>query len=160
VNGAEYRHYSASEYFNEQLSYLKPDLIVISMGTNEAYNTKFDPSTFYAQVDSLVSSLKKANPDADFLFTTPGDSYRKRKVKNPDVRIARNVIQDYCYKHSMAYWDLYYIMGGYGSILQWFKQGMTAKDKLHFSRKGYELQGELLYTAINHGYQLYQQSKR
>ena len=48
-------------------------------------------------------------------------------------------------------------MGGYGSILDWFKKGLTAKDKLHFSRKGYELQGELLYRALQNGYLNYKQ---
>ena len=134
------------------MAYLKPDLIIISMGTNEAYSTKFDNFKFYKQIDSLVSTLKKMNPTADFLLTTPADSYRKRKLKNPDMRIARATIQDYCYHHSLAYWDLYYIMGGYGSMLVWFKKGLTAKDKLHFSSKGYALQGELLYRALKNGY--------
>ena len=157
VNGAEFRHFNSSEYFNEQMAYLKPDLVIISMGTNEAYSTKFDNFKFYKQIDSLITSIKKLNPTADFLLTTPSDSYRKRKVKNPDMRIARATIQDYCHHHSLAYWDLYYIMGGYGSILDWFKKGLTAKDKLHFSRKGYELQGELLYRALQNGYLNYKQ---
>ena len=36
--------------------------------------------------------------------------------------------------------------------LVWFKKGLTAKDKLHFSSKGYALQGELLYRALKNGY--------
>jgi hypothetical protein len=39
-------------------------------------------------------------------------------------------------------------MGGYGSIQKWYSKGLTAKDKLHLNRRGYELQGYLLLSAL------------
>jgi hypothetical protein len=43
-------------------------------------------------------------------------------------------------------------MGGSGVINKWALKGLTSKDKLHLSRKGYEIQGSLLYAAIMNAY--------
>ena len=158
VNGGEYRYYNASCYFVEQMSYLRPDLIIISMGTNEGFYKGFDSTVFYSHIDSFVVSIKNKNPGAAFLLTTPGDSYRKArkgKVPNPDMKSARNTIIEYCKRNNLAYWDLYEIMGGYRSMGKWYASKLTSKDKLHFSRKGYEIQGELFYSALMNAYKEY-----
>ncbi len=154
VNGAEYQHYNQSQYFIRQLTVLKPDLVIISMGTNEGYNPGFNSKLFYAHVDSLISSIKRSNPDACFLLTTPGDSFRKTRkgrVKNPDMMEVRNTLIRYCRNNNIAWWDLYAIMGGYGSMQKWFKAGLS-RDRLHFSGKGYPIQADLLYKAFMKGF--------
>jgi hypothetical protein len=50
-------------------------------------------------------------------------------------------------------------MGGTGVINKWALKGLTSKDKLHLSRKGYELQGLLLHAAILNAFQDYKISK-
>ncbi len=156
VNGAEYRHYLASEHFMEQLTYLNPDLIIISLGTNESISAGFNRHTFSQYVDEFVQLLKQQNPDADILLTIPPDSYRKRRYKNTRVKIVRDVLIDYCEKNHLAYWDLYHVMGGANSMMKWYASGLAAKDKLHFSKRGYEMQGNLFYQALMNGYTMYQ----
>jgi hypothetical protein len=46
-------------------------------------------------------------------------------------------------------------MGGYGSMSKWYVAGLSHKDRLHFNKKGYQLQGELLSMAIMAGYDKY-----
>jgi hypothetical protein len=48
-------------------------------------------------------------------------------------------------------------MGGENSIYPWLKKGLAAKDQLHFTKKGYYLQAELLSEAINNAYELVNQ---
>ena len=48
----------------------------------------------------------------------------------------------------MVYWNWFQIMGGTGVVNKWAIKGLTSKDKLHLSRKGYEIQGALLHAAI------------
>ena len=151
VNGAECRHITASKYFFDQLTLLVPDLVIVSLGTNEAYARGFDAGRFQMQLDSLAKQVKRAQPEAVLLFTTPADSYRK-KYKNPDMRIARNTIIQYCEVNHFPYWDLYAIMGGFGSMAKWKAKNLSAPDKVHFSRAGYELQGKLMYSAFINGY--------
>lgn len=153
INGAEYRHYAKNIAFTKQLPQLSPTLIIISLGTNEAYAADYNTDVFLTQVDSLIKSIQSNCPNSEFIITTPGDSFKKRKYKNPNNNKARNALMQYCKQNNLAYWDLYSIMGGYGSINKWFIKGLTSKDKLHLNKKGYELQGLLLYNAIEAAYQ-------
>jgi len=156
INGAEYRHYNKNFKLQSQMALLNPDLIIISLGTNEAYAPKYNSTDFYKQVDSLIANLKVMNPDATFIITTPGDSNKGRKYKNPNNLKAANTLIDYCKQHGLAYWNWFNIMGGTGVINKWALKGLTSKDKLHLSRKGYEIQGALLHAAILKAYQEYQ----
>ncbi|MGB3946958.1 MAG: GDSL-type esterase/lipase family protein [Bacteroidia bacterium] len=158
VNGAEYRHYTQSKYFIQQLSHLNADLVILSMGTNEGFAAGFDKVVFYKQIDSLVTSIQKACPNATLLLTTPADSFKRSKkgrVKNPNMLEARVTIINYCIQHQIAYWDLYEIMGGYGSMAKWFTAQLSAKDKVHFNGKGYQIQGNLFYHALMKSFEDY-----
>ncbi len=161
ANGAEYKHYTLSKYFEQQLTYLNSDLIIVSMGTNEAFSAGFDKNLFYRNVDTLVSNIQLGNPNATILLTTPADSYRKSrkgKIKNPDMKVAKETIVTYAIQHHMPYWDLYEIMGGFGSMGKWHAMKLTAKDRVHFSGKGYQIQGDLFYNALMNGYEKYKKS--
>ncbi|GAB4139656.1 MAG: GDSL-type esterase/lipase family protein [Bacteroidia bacterium] len=156
VNGAMYMHYNKSQYFIDQLAYLKPDLVIISLGTNEGYYPGFKSEGMYANMDTLITNIAKVAPQTKFLLSTPGDSFRRTKngrVKNPDIRESRNTVIRYAGEHQLAYWDLWGVMGGYGSMAKWYVSGLASKDRVHFSRKGYELQGELMYNALMKGYE-------
>ncbi len=158
VNGAEYRHYLRSKYFMQQLPYLNADLVIVSLGTNEAFVAGFDPVAFYKHIDTLITNIKLACPNASVLLTTPADSYRKSrkgKIKNPDMEKARVTIINYCLQHNLPYWDLYEIMGGFGSMGKWFTSHLSAKDRVHFNARGYQIQGDLFYKAIMNGFEKY-----
>jgi len=167
VNGAMYEHYIRSEYFVQQMSLLQPDMIIISLGTNESYYKNFDSTAFYYSIDTLVTSIRKNNPAAAFLLTTPGDCLKKvRKgkkrfyAKNPSVLSARNTIITYCRKNDLAYWDWLEVMGGYGVMNEWYKNKMSDKLRLHLSTLGYLIQGELLYKAMMESFNKYEGSKK
>lgn len=148
VNGAEFRHYNEALYFAEQSQVLTPDLIIISLGTNEAANVKFEEQVFYNQIDKLVNDLQNYNPNAIILLTTPADNYKRKKYPNTIIKRVSKTIVTYCIDHQMPYWDLYQISGGYKSARHWKKYQLLAKDNLHYSKKGYQVQGTLLYQAI------------
>ncbi len=148
VNGAEYRHYNDAKFFAEQTQSLNPDLIILSLGTNEAANTKFEEAVFYNQIQNLVNDLQNFNPNARILLTTPADSYRRRKQFNPIMRRVSETIVSYCKDNNIACWDLYHISGGYKSARFWKKYQLFAKDNLHYNVRGYQLQADLLYQAI------------
>ena len=91
VNGAEFHHYSEALHFSEQTKALNPDLIIISLGTNEAFALNFNLDKFYADMQLLYSQLKRENPNACFLFTIPACSYRRKKA-NPRLPLAGKTI--------------------------------------------------------------------
>ena len=55
-------------------------------------------------------------------------------------------------KNGYAVWDLYEDMGGAGAMKQWKQQGLASGDYVHFTRKGYELQGLWLFEALMYRY--------
>ena len=152
VNGAAVRHFARAPLFLAQLPLLEPDLFIVSLGTNDAYPAGFDPDLFTRQLDSLVSGLRRGCPRAEVLLTAPADSYRARRYPNPDLARLRAALRAYAQQHDLAYWDLAAVQGGYGSMRRWRAAGLAQADLVHFTRAGYDLQGLLLYLAIQDGF--------
>ncbi|MEM7509383.1 MAG: GDSL-type esterase/lipase family protein [Bacteroidota bacterium] len=155
VNGATFGDYGRSNIFWDQLAELKPDLVIFSMGTNETLEDRFTKTGFQNDLESAVKKLRESNPKCPILLTTPADALKKRKINNPNILQARNVVLASASKLGFSTWDLYYIMGGAGSIKTWYQEGLAQGDRLHFTRKGYHLQGNLLFDAIIAAYEGY-----
>ena len=154
-NGAKVKHYLEAVYFAEQSKELSPDLIIISLGTNEAIEYPYVDPKFKDQLNTFVSVLKRENPNAQFLFTTPPDFYKKKTRRNPGVEVIRDKIIEYAIENNLAYWDLYTSGGGKHSADLWKKNGLLQNDGIHFTKAGYELQGSLLYEALVKGFNEY-----
>lgn len=148
VNGAKAESYLRCNLLPQHLKALQPDLVIVSLGTNDVYADKFDRVKFAMDMNRLISLIKESCPETALLLTTPGDNYRFGKYPNKNTSIARDAIEKLAEIHGCAVWDFYNIMGGYNSIKLWNKEELTAEDKLHFSKKGYELQGDLFFNAL------------
>lgn len=157
VNGAEYQHFLYSEYFTSQLSSLYPDLLIISLGTNEAFNTlRFEPLDFSAKVDSFLTRIQFENPELTIILTSPPAISQKVKsgkkkfhfVQNKNIVMINEILKHQAKKHQCGFWDFYQVMGGYNSMSDWAAAGLTDARRIHFSRKGYTIQGKLLFEAI------------
>jgi lysophospholipase L1-like esterase len=150
VNGATYSDYY-KEFFIQQAVLLNPDLIIISLGTNESFSKKFDVKEFISNVDRLTSTFKKELPATNIILTVPPDSLRDRR-KNWNIPAIRSAMISYCKNNDLAYWDLFSVMGGTGSILKWQTNKLASKDHIHFLTRGYELQGKLFFDALIKSY--------
>ncbi len=153
VNGADSRSFLRCRFFESQLKSLEPDWIIVSLGTNDAYARNFSKDVFYANMDTLIQKIRIAAPGVPILLTTPGDHYRRRRYVNYQVPVAGKVLYSLARKHNLAVWDLFEVMGGINSIRNWKYFGLTANDYLHFSKSGYELQGNLLFNAFLKSYE-------
>lgn len=154
VNGAHYQNYSEALHFSEQTKALNPDLIIISLGTNEAYGFNFNQEKFYADMQLLFNQLKQKNPNAGFLFITPACSYRRKKP-NPRLPLAAKTIIRFATDNNLSYWDLQRATGGDNSAYNWKKNHLLRPDGVHYSRTGYELQGNLFCNAFLNAYNAY-----
>lgn len=87
-NGATYQTYNNIGTLGRGIAPLQPDVIILSLGTNEAFG-HFDVGLFIAQVDKLVNNLKASNPGVPILIVTPMECQRSvynttsRKVRKP-----------------------------------------------------------------------------
>jgi lysophospholipase L1-like esterase len=155
VNGAEVESWLKSELLPQHIQALKPDLIIIALGTNDSYTSRFDSVKFEQNLRMLVSEIYKCSPDATLLWVSPGDNYRYRRYLNYSTEKANRVILRTGKELNFIVWNFYDIMGELNAIMNWHYAGLTARDKLHFNKQGYILQGNLLFNAILKAYNLH-----
>ena len=148
VNGAQIESYLKCENFIPHLKALDPQWVIVSLGTNDVYTDNFNTQKFETGFVEMVKRIRKAAPDCAILFTTPGDHLVKREYKNENIGKASGIIKQKVQELNISYWDFNSIMGGEGSINAWFALGMAHTDFLHYTRKGYEYQGQLLFNAF------------
>lgn len=155
VNGAKVSSYLKCTYFKDHLNALLPDLLIISLGTNDSYAKKFDTLNYYNNLDSMIRMIYAVAPNTGIILTVPGDCYLFKKKINKNIPAARSVIFSLAKKYNCAVWDFYNIMGGEQSIDTWIKHNLALKDKLHLTKKGYYFQGDLFFNAFLKTYDAY-----
>jgi len=155
INGAEAESYLNSPRFTPELAIINPDLVIVSLGTNDCYKAGWISADFQNNMSALVDSINKAVPNAAIILTTPPDHYRHKKSINADVNIVKQILFNIADQKNIAIWDLFSVMGGLYSIDYWHNEGLTAKDKIHFNRKGYILQGDIFFNAFLKNYSDY-----
>ncbi len=160
INGAETRHYLRCEDFEIQLKSIQPDLVVISLGTNDAYPVKFDDVAFKGNLSKLIAQIRTINPSTSILLTSPNDTYRYKKYANYNTQKAEERLQELMREKNIGFWNFYQIMGGFKSITDWHKAGLGQYDKIHLSQTGYNLQGDLFFEAINEQYKKWIEKNR
>lgn len=161
-NGATYSRYNELGTMGRDLSALSPQLVIISLGANEAFG-KISDEEFYNQIHHLVTDIRTHNPQAQVLLVTPqecqkasyvrsGKRKKRSRVKsyavNDKVRRLRDVMLRYGTDHCVATYDWYDVAGGAGSSTSWLSNGLMKRDRIHNTWEGYELQGSLLYDAL------------
>ena len=154
INGARYKDYSKSSDFCLQTSSINPDIILISLGTNESFQKNYNSEIFYKEIDTLVKKLKYANPYTPLLLTTPANSFYYQQINYNIPLISKTIVQ-YAKDNNLAYWDLYTITGGENSAVLWKKTNLLSRDGIHYSKDGYIHQGNLLTKAILNAYNKY-----
>ena len=177
-NGAAYSTYNRIGNVGKGIAPLNPDLVIISLGTNEAFGRR-NISDFTKAIDRLVTSVKEENPKAQILLVTPMECQKstystvnktikgksrkgkkrrrsrvvKKKIKsytvNENILPLRNAILTYGKDHSIAVYDWYQVAGGSGASALWLGDKLYGSDRIHHTYKGYHLQGQLFYEALS-----------
>ena len=148
VNGATVRSYLKCGLLPAHLKKLQPDWVIISLGTNEGYNLQFNGQEFYRSLTKLVKTIKQNTNNTYILLTTPGHSLREGKFYNPNNALVRDQIIRTAIKNDCGYWDFFSVMGDTDAINRWNKEQLTASDKLHLNKDGYQLKANLFFDAF------------
>ena len=155
VNGAALNDYLRCPWLTRDLSMLQPDMVIFGIGINDAAQPDFDSAVFHAEYRRLVDSVRSVNPRCALLFITNNDSYkssgrgrRKKYVVNPQGEVVRQVFYRLAEETDGVVWDQFEVMGGLKSMMQWQKAGLAQRDKVHFTREGYQLIGDLFSDAL------------
>ncbi len=152
VNGASTTSWLRCERLSEELDLLDPDLVIFSIGINDAHDSEFSESRYKSNYKELIRRVRSVAPNAAILLTTNTDSYVNRKVPNKNADSVRRVMQQLSAEEGAAIWDTFGVMGGEGSIRTWEEAGLAKKDRVHFNRAGYTVLGDLLFSALIESY--------
>ena len=162
VNGASVPSYLKCRYLENDLSFVKPDLCIFSIGINDASGSNFDTAQFIQNYKELIMRIKSVSPDCAILFTTNNDSYIRVKRayhNNPNGLLAQQAFHSLAKYYNTGVWDLFSYMGGLSSMKKWEHDGLAQRDKVHFTSQGYRLLGDLLFNALIGEYLEYWEEK-
>lgn len=170
INGAMYQHYNDNNAtLVAEMEVMKPQLVIISLGTNEAYSS-LNAQAFRTQIDSTVQLIRRRQPQATILLTTPPECKRmsrrtlRKKVgkkyrtyykvsyyPNPYIGVVTQQIMSYCRENGLACWNF----NSVNKAMAGSFAGGWSQDHIHFNVRGYQLQGKLLYEALHTSYEKY-----
>ncbi|MEZ5014017.1 MAG: GDSL-type esterase/lipase family protein [Chitinophagales bacterium] len=152
VNGASTYSFLQCTEFNKELATLPPDLVIFSIGVNDSQDDNFQAAGFNARYDSLCANIRAVNPHCAILFCTITDNYIRRKYKNKRSLDVNAEIYKVAEKYGAGVWDLYTVMGGYGSIDKWYRSGLASSDRIHFKSEGYYMVAGMMFSAWHKSY--------
>lgn len=158
VNGAMFVNYTDETYIR-RLAALRPSLLIVSLGTNETFGRRFNADEFARQAADFLRLVRRYMPDVCLLLTTPAECYKrvyvnKKRVyqRNENTARAARALVGVARKEGIACWDLFTATGGANSCRKWQKAGLMGRDRIHFSKEGYQEQGTLLFRALMQAY--------
>ncbi len=148
VSGGQYKYFAKNTpLLFEQMAAFKPDLMIISLGSNDSYDKTLTAEGYKNMLREFIVKLRTASPKTEFILTTPPDT-RYKDSKPVSGNIVQQAIVEVGIQANCTVWDFYSIMGGYGSVKNWKKKKLGSKDGLHLTSDGYYLQGQLFNLAL------------
>jgi lysophospholipase L1-like esterase len=111
-------------------------------------------------MEKVVAHLQECFPGASILVVSTADKSTKyeMEMKTDSAVIPLNTSQKrYAIKSQASFVNLYTLMGGDGSMVQWVEQepSRANKDYTHFNHRGAKEAANLVYTQLNQGYEAY-----
>jgi lysophospholipase L1-like esterase len=144
VAGAQFTHLkSRANLVLNQVEILKPDLLICSFGTNEAYNANWNSESYRQALQTFMQEVKVKSPETVFLITSPPDTRSQKRLPKYQQEVVQTLAE-----MPAPYYDLNQVMGGFGSSEEWVKNGCFLKDQLHLTKEGYQLQAKLFVLAL------------
>lgn len=150
VNGAKFSDYNKYTLFFDQISTLEPDLVILSLGTNESFE-KLESADYINQLKMFVTNLRNQNPQINIIISTPAPSLFNRKNYNNFIKDYTDDILKIASSLNVAVWNLYSISGGHDGITANASKNLIGPDRVHYTKTGYAWHGKLLADAILNG---------
>jgi lysophospholipase L1-like esterase len=150
------------------LKQLRPSLIIVAYGTNEAFQLGFDAATYKQIFAQVLRSLKRMAPEASILVVGPPGGQRSisNQKRSPStgstgpwetpesVTEIRYIQHDTAVAFGDAYWDWASVLGGTRGFNRWVYSDppLVRTDHIHFTVLGYEISAKALFNFLMDGY--------
>ena len=137
-------------------------LLILQFGGNSMPYLRNEKriSDYMDQLRRQLDYLHSVAPDSKILFIGPSDMCRDSDGRILSYKRLPEVVdslRNLALSHGDAYWDIFHIMGGSGSMKQWVAHNppLAGQDYVHFTPAGADIMGRKLADAILLYYDLY-----
>lgn len=117
---------------------LKPDLVTIGLGMNDAFNTTVPVATYQANLEAMIDALKLRNPNVVIILCTP----------NQTTDAARSTIQQYRDAMATAATNKGVSVCRFENAWTSGQTGTYTSDGVHPNSAGHQLLFNLLYPIV------------
>ena len=141
--------------FDKKLGY---NLIILHYGTNVLNYGSLDYSFYERGMSSVIKKLRRCFPNADILVISTADKASKEETEmmtDPAVKALVRAQKHFSRDSQVAFINLYQLMGGENSMVEWVEKELANKDYTHFNAKGSKEVGKMLYKQLMEGYEMY-----
>lgn len=150
----------------ESLDMMDTRLIIMQFGGNymPVINNTRVIEQYQEQITAQLKYFHEVAPQARILFIGPSDmgkSVNGRVVTWPRLPQLVDSLKATALRNEAAYWDLYRMMGGENSMVQWVKHNppLAGPDYIHFTPAGAQEVGETFTRSLLTYYDFYQLRK-
>lgn len=155
INGATLKGVDAWQAgWEHTLQALRPDLLVLAYGGNEAFDDQLDIELYHHDLTEKLASLRRTLPDAVFLLVGPADSIKQRSGVGCEARQPRQLARIVQIQRQAAvqagalFWDWQAYMGGACAIEAWQADHLAQSDLIHLNEQGYRKSAGALYRYL------------
>lgn len=137
------------------------DLIILQYGAN-VLNDEVEGYGWYTRgMQKVVNNLRHCFPNADILIVSTADKASKidgEMQTSPAVDILLRSQKTCATKTESGFINLYKLMGGKNSMIDWVEDDLAGADYTHFSPAGSKKIAKLIHKEIIKGYNLYKKN--
>lgn len=135
-------------------------LIILQYGGNTMPYIKEGQSldNYVANLGRQIAYLHEISPKSKILFIGPSDMSTSISGTMQTYPVLPKVVEGIkrvTNENGAAFWDMYGVMGGRNSMVNWVKSGLAGSDHVHFTKKGAERVGEVLCKSMMLYYDYY-----
>jgi len=137
-------------------------LIILQFGGNRmpAISSPKNITPYMAELEKQIQYMKRVAPKATLLFIGPADmgkSYGGKMGTWKNLPELNDSLRVMALRNDVAYWDMFNVMGGEGSMAQWVKHSppLAGPDYVHFTFKGAQEIGSNLAKSFTTYYDFY-----
>jgi lysophospholipase L1-like esterase len=150
--------YTNGSHWNEQLREARPDLVVLSYGTNESGFGSYVDSTYSKDYREVLRRIKAALPETPVLVMSPMDRGARQSggVIGTIQTLPRliHLQSQMAAEKNLAFFNTFEAMGGEGTMGRWYQAEprLVSADFIHPLPNGARIVGTLLFQAMTDGY--------
>ena len=141
---------------------LNVKLIIMQFGGNMMPQINSDKSIerYMGLIARQIKYFKKVNPKAYILFVGPSDMMKRIDGQLQTYTYLpkmNEALKETVLKNGAAYWDMFHVMGGKNSMLQWVKHvpAWAGPDYIHFTEVGAQEIATILSNSLLMHYDFY-----